>query len=92
LSRATGVAGRSWGSWWARSARGALGLLQLADALGWETTLTLLSEDAVEGVLAGLGWRGDRQLHLHQIGPRSVGVDTEGLHAILHSVGDVIDG
>lgn len=57
-----------------------------------KTALTLLTEDAVEGVLSGLAWWGDRDLHIHQLGPGAVGVDAEGLNTVLNAVVDVIDG
>jgi hypothetical protein len=53
--------------------------------------LALLAEDRVEGVVAGLGWWSHGHLHLHQVAPGTVGVDSEGLHSVLHTVGDLID-
>jgi len=57
-----------------------------------KTSLTLLTEDRVEGVLSWLGGWSDSHLNLHQIGPSAVGVDSEGLNAVLDAVVDVIDG
>jgi hypothetical protein len=54
--------------------------------------LTLLTEDAVEGILAGSAGWGDGKLNLHQIGPSRVGIYTEGLYSILDTGVDVIDG
>lgn len=63
-------------------------------APGWETSevLTLLTEDAVEGVLTGLGWGSDGKLDFHQLSPCIVGVSTEDLDAVLDALVHLIDG
>lgn len=62
--------------------------------VGWQTAvgLTLLTEDAVEWVLAWLRWWSDRQLDVHQFSPCGVSVHTELLNSLLDAKVDVIDG
>jgi hypothetical protein len=48
-------------------------------------------EDAVEGVVARVGRRGDLHLHLHELGPSGVSLHAERLHAVLHTGVDVVD-
>jgi len=60
----------------------------LADALGRESGLTL--EDALEGVLTGRLRGSDGDLDVHQLGPGAVGVDAEGLDAVMDAHADVV--
>ena len=89
-TRGSGVSsrsGRSWGSRWAVDSGG------LALAPGRKSVvLTLLTEDAVEGVFTGLGWRSDGELNFHQLGPCVVSISSEYLNAVLNSLVHLIDG
>lgn len=53
--------------------------------------LTLVTEDAVEGILAGLRWWRHGDLDVHELGPSGVSVDAESLNSILNSVVQLVD-
>jgi hypothetical protein len=62
--------------------------------MAWQSTvgLTFLTEDAVEWVLAWLGWWGHGELHTHQLCPGFICVDAELLDTVLNTEVHIIDG
>jgi hypothetical protein len=60
-------------------------LLNLANALWGQTSLTLLNTGAKDGgerVLAGFGWWGNHHLHFHELRPGGVSLHAECLDSI----------
>jgi hypothetical protein len=62
--------------------------------VSWQssTSLTLLTEDAVEWVLTRLGWWSDAQLDVHQLSPGRIGLDAELLDSLLDAEVHIVDG